>query len=186
VAGKQNLHRMLVARGNRANERYVRRALPAGASNSAELVRAADGHDVSPLTLSLAMGTIRPFRIVPMSLAADFVSFVSRCTGDRLDHIGRSLDTPVRSPNAMTAFPRAPLQAGSAMLGGMSWLTRLGETKVFMCLHAPSIPRTCTGESVRGGMAPLNAWSRLKLSAIPTRSFCSSFTRVDMKQSPPH
>ena len=35
-----------------------------------------------------SQGTIRPFPIVPMSLATNFVSFVSRCTGDGLDHIG--------------------------------------------------------------------------------------------------
>jgi hypothetical protein len=52
MAGKQNLHRMLVARGNRANERYIRciRGLAAGASNGVELAcGAADGHDVFPL-----------------------------------------------------------------------------------------------------------------------------------------
>src|SRR5262249_4217778 len=50
VVGKQNLHRMLVARGNRANQRYVRciRGLPGGASNGVEPRGAADGHDVLP------------------------------------------------------------------------------------------------------------------------------------------
>ena len=43
---------------------------------------------------------IHPLRIVPMLLATDFVLFVSRCTGDGLDHVGRTLPRPLTRPDA--------------------------------------------------------------------------------------
>src|SRR5262249_58650097 len=93
VAGKQNLHRLLVAPGNRANQRYVRRvrALPAGASNGVELARAADGHDVSP-SPQLSQVTIRPFR------RCHLPPILYRLYRDALATALTTLDEPFRVP----------------------------------------------------------------------------------------
>jgi hypothetical protein len=87
-----------------------------------------------------------------MSLAIDLVSFVSRYTGagsTTLDEpLARPLTRPMRPPNAMTAFLKAPLEARSARC----WAERprLGETKVFMCLHVHRSPERALGKAFEG------------------------------------
>jgi hypothetical protein len=63
----------------------------------------------------------------------------------RLDHVGRtasaSFDTPDATPKRDDGLPQSPARSQKrAMLAECPSLPRLGETKVFMCLHVPSIP----------------------------------------------
>src|SRR5262245_28601388 len=107
VAGKQNLHRMLVARGNRSNQRYVTRVRgpPAGASNGVELARgAAGGHGVLPL------GSVYPGHPTSLPYRSDvirhrFCIVCIACTGDGSITLGRR-DTPDVTPKRDDGLPQ--------------------------------------------------------------------------------
>jgi hypothetical protein len=166
---------MLVARGNRANERYVRRirGLAAGARNGIELAcGAADGHDV--LTPSHRTYGLRSIRFslarspcVPsVSFRCHLPSIWYRLYRDALATASTpasapfdTLDATPKGDERPSSLPQKPRSKRETRDVGRNVPVFCASVKSKNVLYVPSIPaRTCGGQSARGGMASLRRW----------------------------